>query len=66
MNNIRNNKQIVKYNSNATVVSNNSFKSILADMINITSSSNLRVANSSWDIYKSPVNNTNYNNTIGA
>ena len=53
-------------NHNANKVNSSSFKELLNQMMKISSSSNLRVANSSWDIHKAPVNNINYNNTVGA
>ena len=50
---------------NGSKVKGESFKSILNKMMKLTNNGNLRTANQSWDIYKS-VNNSNYNNPIGA
>ena len=51
--------------SNARKINSNKFKDLLSQMMSISSSSNIRIANSSWDIHKAPANNTNYNKPIG-
>ncbi len=56
--------RVKQIKSNGSKVQSKSFKSILQKMMNLTRSGNLRVANSSWDIY-SRVNDTNYSNTKG-
>lgn len=54
--------------SNGTKVQGKSFKSILNEMMKLTSGGNLRVANKHWDIHYKPysVNNIDYGSPIGA
>ena len=51
---------------NATIIADKSFKSILEEMMKLTTGGNIKVANKNWDIFKAPTNNINYNNPIGA
>ena len=53
-----------KLQANGTKVKDKSFKSILEQMMKITTGGNLRVANQNWDIFQKS-NNINYNNSIG-
>jgi len=53
---------------NGNKINGKSFKSILEEMMKLTSGGNIKVANKHWDIHYKPqsVNNIDYGSPVGA
>ena len=59
-------KVITTTKPNGTKVKSKSFKSILEEMMQVTSKGDIKVANRHWDIFYRVTNNIDYNLPSGA